>query len=1423
MIVPGAADIRDLPGTPHPSPNTYIIDANHDAWPNDGETLIADNDPDPDLDRPNGILDISDVVYGRYDYSNFPDQWTDLPSLARSTNLCAFQPCERFLTDNVGSPYEGQPVVKDEGIEGVWDAADHVVYGGMDGMWLLKGHSQWGITKYIDSDHDGNYDKGECILNSADMVLDDSDTIVTAGAAGINGFQNEIKFTDDERADGSFDADESEAIVNDADGDDMIDPGEIIVSGRADTVGEDRDRDGIADISEVDLDGDNPKSIPYPDFPNFAADHKAYMYACETMPKQPPEFELVCPLRYIDADSDITLSIDDAIIRDGGGADDFPNGRLDVGTLDGTGTDDVLIPGSALTGFARVEKFVDGNDNDAYDVGEAIVYDWYWYDPVRDTFEGEFILAGDPAYSVPNGLLAYLTPAERQNDRQTGRARDSILLASDTNRAAMTEVNDRQEQKYIDRNHSDSYDGFYTGTYEPIISSINNELEEGNLDDTGIDHVLAAGYASMRLWTAKAANMAWADDDHDGGYQSNEAIVDDAGGDGIITSIGTDPGDDQIIVPGDADLSDFTNMKYVDADGSGDFSLGELVVDDSNPPDSKIQNDEIAEPGPVPSLLSFTPPASTDYRYCDTDQDDTFDLQEAIVYTPSNPDILETGDVVVVAGYAGLMAFADDPRNMFVDYDHDGTYDVNEAIIYDDGNGNQILETSDQIVFPGAATSFDGMGSKYATITAGAPYSDGCLIVNDDDGDNMVAEDEIVTAGTARLRNFNEAIRYADHDHNGQYDFATGFGEAIIVDGGGTGTDPDVLEIGDKIETVGYADLQTLDGAGYRYSDADHDDIYDAGEAIIVEADGDASDDILEDSDVVVVDGEADIGQFPSNFKFLDDEANSGAYEDGEAIVNDSNENNLLDLGEIVTGGWASLRQFAGGARYSDGGEGVNARNSQYDQDEAIIRDGNSNNELDTGPLNGAGNDEVLTPGKAGLTQFDADERYVDANGNGEYDGGQYSSEDIYLDRDSNGMVTLGNDALEYFVVENSGTATNSDLAAVKLWADRDKDGQFELGTDDAPAVASLIPDASDAQIWYEGPATAPPLSASSTRASIDYTVTSDGQRFFVTVDTSSTPTDGRDIQMGLPLNGVKTLFGAPGPSDAVVTNAYAQKIDFADPDSAEITSHAAGDVFYGQISLQAAASDTVQVGKVEFYNGPPGGANTPIAMDDDGAPWEALWDSSSVECGFYTLYVRVYDRTYLRSPESWVINHYTDSPGIPVTIAISASIELAEGWNLVSAPVEAFDTSMDSVLSSISGNYTAVWSYDAVTPKWLRYDMEGPDFLNDLDTMQRGVGYWILMSSPGTLNINGTMPETGIELQTGWNLVGCNSLTALDDMESAMSSINGEFSVWTLDQESGEWLNYDPQDSFNDLNSIEPGKGYWIYTPEGGTWILPF
>ena len=112
----------------------------------------------------------------------------------------------------------------------------------------------------------------------------------------------------------------------------------------------------------------------------------------------------------------------------------------------------------------------------------------------------------------------------------------------------------------------------------------------------------------------------------------------------------------------------------------------------------------------------------------------------------------------------------------------------------------------------------------------------------------------------------------------------------------------------------------------------------------------------------------------------------------------------------------------------------------------------------------------------------------------------------------------------------------------------------------------------------------------------------------------------------------------------------------------------------------------------------------------------------------------------------------------IPTTL-----IQLNSGWNLISLPLMPEDTSITSLLSSINGNYSIVWEYNAsdTSDHWKKYDPNAP-IGNDLTDMEPGKGYLIMMISNDTLSISGTVPEsTDIYLNTDWNLIGYNSLNS--------------------------------------------------------------
>ncbi len=94
----------------------------------------------------------------------------------------------------------------------------------------------------------------------------------------------------------------------------------------------------------------------------------------------------------------------------------------------------------------------------------------------------------------------------------------------------------------------------------------------------------------------------------------------------------------------------------------------------------------------------------------------------------------------------------------------------------------------------------------------------------------------------------------------------------------------------------------------YWFTDANHNHLYDYGEAMLV-----TNDAILDESDTIVKSGYAPIGNYSLGHHYLDHNGN-GTYTDGEAVIDQSGGDylNLLEPGdEILTPGTASLYKFS--------------------------------------------------------------------------------------------------------------------------------------------------------------------------------------------------------------------------------------------------------------------------------------------------------------------------------------------------------------------------------------------------------------------------------------------------------------------------------------------------------------------------------
>ncbi|RJS83551.1 hypothetical protein CW713_03740 [Methanophagales archaeon] len=157
-------------------------------------------------------------------------------------------------------------------------------------------------------------------------------------------------------------------------------------------------------------------------------------------------------------------------------------------------------------------------------------------------------------------------------------------------------------------------------------------------------------------------------------------------------------------------------------------------------------------------------------------------------------------------------------------------------------------------------------------------------------------------------------------------------------------------------------------------------------------------------------------------------------------------------------------------------------------------------------------------------------------------------------------------------------------------------------------------------------------------------------------------------------------------------------------------------------------------------------------------------------------------------------------------------SKDLVEGWNLVSLPLEPWDNNTSAVLSSMSGKYDAVYSYDAVTNEF-KDVMTG--------TMDPGTGYFVHVTSAGTWTYAGSAytDMDGISLQPGLNMVGW--LNCSRPIYDALSSIDGDYwyvARWNATAQEFETYNPVAPNGFNDFADMERGEGYYISMKGAGT-----
>ena len=197
-------------------------------------------------------------------------------------------------------------------------------------------------------------------------------------------------------------------------------------------------------------------------------------------------------------------------------------------------------------------------------------------------------------------------------------------------------------------------------------------------------------------------------------------------------------------------------------------------------------------------------------------------------------------------------------------------------------------------------------------------------------------------------------------------------------------------------------------------------------------------------------------------------------------------------------------------------------------------------------------------------------------------------------------------------------------------------------------------------------------------------------------------------------------------------------------------------------------------------------------------------------------------------------LNYTGTANGTLVILPATHSIPLTVGWNLVSFNVHPTNTDIVTVLSSIAGNYSLVYAWDATSSSnnWLMYDPSMPPFLNSLNHLDETMGFWIYMTTADTLEVTGLIPvTTNVNVYAnagGWNLVAYPSGVNRPLPEALSDNgISTDFSlVYAYDaDDAAPWKLFDVNmpPFLNSLTELSPSWGYWVKVNANHTWSVDY
>jgi hypothetical protein len=163
-------------------------------------------------------------------------------------------------------------------------------------------------------------------------------------------------------------------------------------------------------------------------------------------------------------------------------------------------------------------------------------------------------------------------------------------------------------------------------------------------------------------------------------------------------------------------------------------------------------------------------------------------------------------------------------------------------------------------------------------------------------------------------------------------------------------------------------------------------------------------------------------------------------------------------------------------------------------------------------------------------------------------------------------------------------------------------------------------------------------------------------------------------------------------------------------------------------------------------------------------------------------------------STQGYTFNNVTSDHSIHVTFGTgSYSIDMKEGWNMISLPAQIFDSRVSAVFPDAS---SPAFSYDH------SYIIR--------DTLMGGVGYWIKFPNLKNITLTGSpINSDTLDVIAGWNLVGSISVPV-----PVASIIQIPDSIIV-----SSFFSYDA--IYTVADTLYPAKAYWVKLSASGKLVL--